>query len=170
MRLVILSMLASLFLVIFQTSIAPFFQIGIIRADGFCALVTWLAVEAPFIPSSLLAVLIAGASASMASVAAWYSYPAAFFLAYLIVSYNRIGIMDFTYLHRILLTCLAAFIIELFLFMSGGNLEGFWPWGLMQSLFNMLLAPLFFTIFHSVSSMFQKIGNLRRTENDQETI
>ncbi len=170
MRLVLIAAVAATVLIVLETALFPFFQMGLLRIDGLCALIAWLGLRSPFSPACLGATLVVSLMACLATALPWQVVPIAYGLGALAASYLSINIMELTFIQKILMVGFVSLLANVIMLAGSGNLELVWPWGILQALLNLVTAPFFLFALDRLFRLSVRIVPLRRSADDQEAI
>lgn len=137
------------FLLVFESAIGDHVSVANIRIDALYTLIVWFALRVPM-PQGFTPVLVLGVMAEGFTALTAGLYIGAYVLAYLMVRYIASHLMYTSILHRVLLVLFVSMNGTVIILAGGGHAELVWPQGVMQTVANALLSPLFFAFFESI--------------------
>ena len=125
---------------------------GYLHIDLAPALINWYVLNAG--PGRrLLSVTIFALMSSFFSILPFMAFLLAYVLAMWLVEYMRWNMLEMSRLHMHLFTFIASMEIEVLLLLWSGRLELFWPYGMVQSMSNLVLSPIVFSTMDGLASI-----------------
>ncbi len=149
----------------FQSSAGAFLQVGLIRIDAMAALLCWYGLRQEA-PQGVIAVAFLGLLISAFSIIPAYVFPLSYLMGFLTVRYIVSNVLELSKWQVYLVTGFVSMEISVIQLAGSGNVDLFWPWGLLQALLNVITAPLFMFIFDRMQAVLRK---LRREKGEPAT-
>ncbi len=131
-------------------------QVGPVRLDGLCALVTWYGLGSPM-PGGLLTALGLGVLAEPFSSLPGGLYIVSFSGAYMLVRYIHSHVVYPPLWQQVLLAGFISIGVETVLLVGSGATDLLWPWGFLQALLNGLTYPFWSRLFQSTEKLMAKL-------------
>ncbi len=142
-------------LALIETTWGPLLQFEQVRLDGLVSLVVWYGLDHP-LPGGIIPVLILGFLCEQLSGLPAGLYPLVYVSGYLITRYILNHVVCVTIWQQMLLVSFVSIEVIAVLLVGSGAVELIWPCGIGQILLNSIMAPLWFSVFDRIRSIYSE--------------
>jgi len=146
--------------ILFQTTAGLFLQAGFVRVDMVPAIICWFSLRQES-KEGVLPIALFGFLAANFSTIPEMVFPVSYLVAFSTVRYIVSNILELSDSRAYLITGFLSMEIIVIQLVGSGIPELVWPWGLIQSLFNAVIAPVVMYCCNATHSFLNGLENRR---------